>query len=88
MFKLSVDKLRPGSWDRIDGFSSDGHSLRGLNSRQSGDVSVVRGPLSDGGGMETVFNIPGVRGGGSPDRRHGGGGQQTSVVLNCTLGMF
>lgn len=38
--------------------------------------------------METVFNIPGVRGGGSPDRRHGGGGQQTSVVLNCTLGMF
>ena len=47
MFKLSVDKLRPGSWDRIDGFSSDGHSLRGLNSRQSGDVSVVRGPRSD-----------------------------------------
>ena len=38
--------------------------------------------------METVFNIPGVRGRGSLDRRHGGGGQQTSVVLNCTLGIF
>ena len=38
--------------------------------------------------METVFNIPGVRGDGSLDRRHGGGGQQTSVVLHCTLGMF
>ena len=80
--------VQVGTRDRIDGFSSDGHSLRGLNSRQSGDMSLVRGLLSEGGWMETVFNIPGVRGRGSLDRRHGGGGQQTSVVLNCTLGMF
>ena len=43
-------------------------------------MSLVRGLLSEGGWMETVFNIPGVRGRGSLDRRLGGGGQQTKFL--------